>query len=711
MAESTIISREPMLEMFIFETVQLVEQLEDILIESEKSNQISPASVNEVFRIMHTIKGAAAMMMYDNIARLTHATEDLFSTIRAAREPRIDCVRLTDIVLRVSDFIKGEVAKIEEGQEPDANPDNLIEQVKAYVVSPAKADPAPAAAAAPVAASKVAASPVAASIAEPEPIFGELHSYAARIFFEEGCQMENMRAFTVVHSLMPHVHEMWYEPADIADNEASSDIIRETGFHIYFTSEESQEVLYACLDQTLFLERLEFEATEPASAAKPGLASPALAVDAYPAISTPSASPAISAVTATADLETATAADIADVAALAGRAEPTKAVQSIISVNINKLDTLMDLVGELVIAEAMVTRNPELEGLQLDGFHKSVRQLNKLTTELQDIAMSIRMIPIAATFHKMQRIVRDMNRKLGKDVELVVAGEETEVDKNIIDSLSDPLMHLIRNSLDHGIESPAERLAAGKPEKGTVLLEAKNSGGDVWITIKDDGRGLDKAKILKKAAQQGLLIKPEADYTDKEIFNFILLPGFSTKDKVSEFSGRGVGMDVVRENINKINGTISMDSAQGRGTTIQIRIPLTLAIINGMLIEVRDTRFIVPTTSIREVFRVDGRQVIRDTEGNEMMMIRGQVYSLCRLHTHFRITARTEELSEGIIIVVEDGDSTLCLFADALIGEQQVVVKPMPAYLKKNPSLAGCTILGDGSISLILDISGLVKTH
>lgn len=699
MSDNSTISREPMLEMFIFETVQLVEQLEDILIESEKSNHISAGSVNEVFRIMHTIKGAAAMMMFDNITKLTHAAEDLFSSIRAAHNPEIDCVRLTDIVLRVSDFIKGEVAKIEDGKAPDANPDNLIGQVRQYLADfnqQTLKDSKPEISAKPAARAPTPAKPAAAiqiSLADD----ANLKKYTARIFFEEGCQMENMRAFTVVHSLQQHVHDMWYEPADIADNEQSSDIIRETGFHIYFTSEEGQEVLYACLDQTIFLERLEFEM-----------------VDTLPSFDEEPAAeaPVIELIQETEEILAAPTeqnATVADLNQQVQAAQPKQ--QSIISVNISKLDQLMDLVGELVIAEAMVTRNPELEGIQLDGFHKSVRQLNKLTTELQDIAMSIRMIPVAATFHKMQRIIRDMNRKLGKDVELIVSGEETEVDKSIIDSLSDPLMHLIRNSLDHGIESPAERLAAGKPEKGTVLLEAKNSGGDVWITIKDDGRGLDKAKILKKAAQQGLLTKAESDYSEKEIFNFILLPGFSTKDKVSEFSGRGVGMDVVRENIAKINGTISMDSIQGRGTTIQIRIPLTLAIINGMLIKVGNTRFIIPTTTIRETFRAEKKQIVCDTDGNEMLMIRGQCYSLCRLHNHFAISPKVRNLVEGIIVVVEDGDSTLCLFADELIGEQQVVVKPMPTYIKKSQGLAGCTILGDGSISLILDISGLIRTH
>jgi two-component system chemotaxis sensor kinase CheA len=370
---------------------------------------------------------------------------------------------------------------------------------------------------------------------------------------------------------------------------------------------------------------------------------------------------------------------------------------------------LMDLVGEIVISEAMVTRNPDLDGLLLENFNKAARQLRKLTSELQDIVMSIRMIPVASTFHKMQRIVRDMNRKLGKDVELKLSGEETEVDKNIIDHLSDPLMHLIRNALDHGIESKEERIHSGKIEKASIYLEAKNAGGDVWISVKDDGKGLNKNKILQKAKDQGLLNKPESDYTEKEIYSFILLPGFSTKDSVSEFSGRGVGMDVVRENIEKVGGTILIDSIPGCGTTISIKIPLTLAIIDGMLIAVGKSRYIIPTTAIRESFRAEAKQIIEDTEGNELIMLRGECYSVIRIHRKFGVNTEVTNLEEGIIVVVEDGSNTVCLFADELVGEQQVVVKPIPAYIRKSKGLAGCTIQGDGSISLILDVNGILE--
>jgi two-component system chemotaxis sensor kinase CheA len=379
-----------------------------------------------------------------------------------------------------------------------------------------------------------------------------------------------------------------------------------------------------------------------------------------------------------------------------------------ISVTVSKLDMLMDIVGEIVISEAMVTRNPELEGLQLDGFHKATRQLRKLTDELQDIVMSIRMMPISAIFQKMNRIVRDMSKKLNKEVELEIIGETTEVDKNIIDQLSDPLMHLIRNAMDHGLENKEGRVEAGKPAKGKITLEAQNYGGDVLITIRDDGRGMSRENILRKARETGLVKKPENELTDKEVFSFILLPGFSTKEKVTEFSGRGVGMDVVKRNIEKIGGQITIQSTLGIGTEIFVKIPLTLAIIDGIEVNVGTSRYTIPITSIRESFRMDEKDVISDGDGNELIMIRGQCYSLIRLHKMFNIQTQVTSISDGIMVMIEADTKAACLFVDSLVGEQQVVVKALPRYIRKIEGIAGCTILGDGGISLILDANGIL---
>jgi len=382
--------------------------------------------------------------------------------------------------------------------------------------------------------------------------------------------------------------------------------------------------------------------------------------------------------------------------------------QSVISVNIAKLDRLMDLMGELVIAEAMVTQNPDLKGLELNNFNKAARQLNKITSELQDIVMSIRMVPLAMTFQKMNRIVRDMSKKLDKLVELEIIGEDTEVDKNIIERISDPLIHLIRNSIDHGIEKVDERVANGKPPTGKLVLEAKNAGGDVWIIVKDDGRGLNKEKILERARANGLLFKPESELTDREIYSFIFLPGFSTKESVTEFSGRGVGMDIVMKNIEMIGGSVHVDSTPGEGTTFSIRFPLTLAIIDGMIIAVGNNKYTIPTVAILESFRIKNEAIIHDEMGNEMIMVRGECYPVVRLYKRFGVETEVTDLTEGIMIMIEGENKRMCIFADALLGQQQVVVKALPKYIKKVNGIAGCTLLGDGDISLILNVDEIL---
>lgn len=326
--------------------------------------------------------------------------------------------------------------------------------------------------------------------------------------------------------------------------------------------------------------------------------------------------------------------------------------------------------------------------------------------------MAIRMVSLTATFQKMNRIVRDMCKKLGKEAKLVIIGEETEVDKNVIEHISDPLMHLVRNAVDHGLESARERETMGKPKSGTITLEAKSAGSDVLITVRDDGKGLSREKILKKAREKGLIHKPESEMTDREVFNLILLPGFSTREEVTEFSGRGVGMDVVAKNIETIGGSVLVESTPNAGTAITLKIPLTLAIVDGMNIKVGKSLFTLPTISISESFRPNPGDIFTDPDGNEMIMVRGECYPILRLHQFYGIPTDITDFAEGIIIMVEHDDKKLCLFADELLGQQQIVVKSLPRYirnLKKIKGLAGCTLLGDGNISLILDIGGLIN--
>jgi two-component system chemotaxis sensor kinase CheA len=636
-----------MRDVFIYETAQNIEQLEESILTGEKASCFTPGTINEIFRIMHTIKGSSAMMMYNSISSLSHVMEDLFYFIREEKPENMDCALLSDLVLEGVDFIKLELEKIKNAEDLDGDPSAMIGRIKVFLAS---------------------------IKGEKNCVPSNKKSYEAVIYFEDGCEMENIRAFAVIHNLKDIEENFCYFPEDIIENNDSVRVIREQGFRVTLKSDKSLSELHDFFASIAFVRNLQLTEMDDSRQNIPKLPDQEQA-----------------------DHE---------------QAEIRSSHQSIISVDVVKLDKLMDLMGEMVIAEAMVTQNPELQDMKLNSFYKAARQLRKITGEMQDMVMSIRMVPLSATFHKMHRIVRDMGRKLGKEAELRLIGENTEVDKNIIEHISDPLMHLVRNAVDHGIEDPGEREAKGKPRAGIVTLEAKNAGGDVIVTVRDDGRGLDKDKILQKAMEHGLISKPENEMTDKEICSLIFIPGFSTNESVTEFSGRGVGLDVVTRNLETVGGSVSIESIEGAGTVTTLKIPLTLAIIDGMNIRVGSAKYTLPTTSIQETFQARGENLIKDPDGNEMIMVRGQCYPILRLHEMFAVETEITDLTRGIMLMIEQDGKCMCLFADELLGQHQVVVKALPSYMKnirKVEGLAGCTLLGDGSISLILNIGGLVS--
>lgn len=686
MADSS--NMDPMLEMFLFENNLLIEQLEEIILQSEKTKRFETEDTNEIFRIMHTIKGSAAMMMFNPVSKVAHSLEDLFDFIRKNQAVTLDFKKLSDLVLAAIDFMKQEFDKIAQGGNDDGSPDELLNEIKNQLQQMQSG------------LNLQETQTVQTESKEPkqEPVYyiaansdktvknQDNKKYSAFLTFEADCQMENVRAYMVVHNVKNIATELFHNPPDIISNNDSAEWIREKGFYLYFSTACDQATVEKTLQETAFVQSMELKQIEDYPEEVKVL---------YPEVF------------GICNLETVKEKEVAHKEPEHSSASARQ--QNIISVNVAKLDLLMDLVGEIVISEAMVTRNPDLEGLELHSFNKAARQLRKLTKELQDVVMSVRMVPIAGTFHKMNRIVRDMGRKLNKDVDLELIGENTEVDKNIIDHISDPLMHLIRNSMDHGIEERQERVKLGKSPQGKVTLEARNEGGDVWLFVRDDGRGLNRNKILAKAREQGLVSKPEHELSDREIFSFILLPGFSTKEQVTEFSGRGVGMDVVTRNIEQVGGSVSVESTAGQGSEIQIKIPLTLAIIDGMEVGVGQAKYMIPTTSIRESFRAEEQDIIADASGNELIMIRGECYPVFRLNHLFKLNHGVEKINDGIMVMLGNDDKAACLFVDQLIGEQQVVVKALPSYLKKVKGIAGCTILGDGSISLILDVNGILE--
>jgi len=382
-----------------------------------------------------------------------------------------------------------------------------------------------------------------------------------------------------------------------------------------------------------------------------------------------------------------------------------------IRVDLHKLDALMNLVGELIVAENAVAHNPELDGLEIPMFRKASVQLERITRELQDIAMSLRMIPIAGTFQKMVRVVRDVSRKQGKQVDLVTEGEDTEIDKSVVESLANPLLHIIRNAIDHGIETAVEREACGKPVTGTVVLRAFHEGGEVVIEVRDDGRGIQREKILAKAIEVGLIEPGGEPESDAEIFALLFEPGFSTASVVTDISGRGVGMDVVKSNIEAVSGRVHVTSKPGEGTCFTIRIPLTLAIIEGMMVRVGRQLFTVPLLSIRESLRVTARAITRTIDRSELIDIRGELVPVIRLHRLFDLAHDHADLTAGILVVVEQDRRRYCLFVDEVVGRYQTVIKGLNAFLGSVRGISGTSILSNGDISLILDIQRLIDHH
>jgi two-component system chemotaxis sensor kinase CheA len=672
---------EPMLEIYIFETTMFLDQMEQLIINSEKVGTFGDEAINEIFRFMHTIKGSSAMMLFNNIANIAHQMEDVFYFIRENKPEVIDYSSLSDLVLSGVDFIKVEINKIKNSDPADGDSETIVEQFKDYLVL--------------LKMNNNLTSEIKKTVTDkvvqyyiPQEKKSKEHDYKrfrATIHFEAGCEMENIRAYTVVFGLTEHVEEMIYKPSDITENEETSKWIQENGFEMLIKTKMSMDELKKQLSEAIFLKESIVE--EISEETYSHLLTPT-------EVASKTENNAIKMPTFESD----------------SKEQVSNTTSAMISVHVDKLDKLMNMVGELVIAEAMVTQNPIVATLDSDTFQKASRLLHKITGELQDTVMSIRMVPLSTTFVKMHRIVRDMCKKLNKEVSLELYGEETEVDKNIIEHISDPLMHLIRNAIDHGIETEEERYVSGKAKIGTISLGAKNAGGDVLIIIKDDGKGLSREKIYKKATENGLVYKPQSEMSDREIFNLILLPGFSTKDSVTEFSGRGVGMDVVSKNLEAVGGVVIVESEEGAGTTITLKIPLTLAIIEGMNIKVGESRYTIPITSIKESFRPNIKDCIMDPDKNEMVMVRGECYPIIRLHERFKVKNAISQFNEGILIMVEQDEKVICIFADELLGQQQVVVKSLPHYInsiKKIVGLAGCTLLGDGNISLILDISGL----
>ncbi len=698
-----------MTEFYVYENMQLLEQLEEILLSGQSdTGELSQDEIEEIFRVMHTIKGSSAMMGYDSLMNLTHSIEDVFDEIRGGRKlSKGKWEEVIDVVLATIDFLKIEISKVQEGLFPQASIDELHKRALNLL--------------------KNDSDEIKISIDYENDSNTELigkNILNIRVLFEEDCKMESLRALSLVMSLEGMYSSIKTIPEDLEGD--CDEEIAKNGLSIYLEPSKEISDIEKCIKETMFLKEFEINEVGAGNDSTKNTSEPEVVEETNNTYKQPTVSSDKTKKVVVKN--TATEGNKATTDNKAKEKNNTKNVEfkpnqssnsknNFISVNISKIDMLMNLVGEIVTTESMVEKLAQSENFNRGNLEKQARRLHQLTTDLQDIVMSIRMVPISSTFTKMQRLVRDMSKKTGKIVELVLIGEQTEVDKTILENISDPLMHMIRNSIDHGVETPEERKKNGKPEKATITLEVKNTGGDVVIVIKDDGRGLNKDCIIKKAIQKGITNKSPEDISDKEAYNFILEPGFSTKESVTEYSGRGVGMDVVHTNIKKLRGSINIDSNIGKGTIIVIRIPLTLAIIDGMKVKIGSEIYIIPSINIKEVFRSGSYEIIKNPRGEEYSTIRGVCYKIYRLsdilEKKMENDNNNDNDNDGIMILVESEIGNICVIVDGIIGQQNLVIKPMPNPLtqfeKMQSHISGCSILEDGSISLIFDVNSIIS--
>ncbi len=712
---------EGMLDVYLFENEQLLESLQERVLEQKDADCFDEESINEIFRTMHTIKGSSGIMMFDNITAVSHKLEDVFYFLRESHPEGVPHMELVEHVLNVSDFISGEMDKIRNGDSADGDPADMLEELDRFLDMIKNGG----------AAKEKKGGEKEKVQEEPKQFYvAPMATSASRFYkifvtFVPDTLMANVHAYKIVYALKDVAEDILYSPEDIISDEDSGEIILNEGFRILLQAQcEEAEIrsiigigydiqqvdIYPCTAEE-FLQGFDFaeqaQTIDLDSSVEEIENKAKEKTDEQPK-EKPKEKPK---------------ADIAPGDFVIKSKEPGKAKKlakdkksekaSFISVSVQKMDMLMDLIGELVISESVVLQNPDLKvpGLNLTNFNKAAAQMAKISTDLQNVIMSMRMVPLTNLFQKMNRIVFDVSRKLGKDVEFEMIGEHTEVDKNIIENISDPLMHLVRNAVDHGIETNEERIDSGKTDKGRVTLSAKTEAGKVWICVKDNGTGLDREKILAKARKQGILdpTKPDSAYTDSEVYQFITLPGFSTNEQVTEYSGRGVGMDVVVQNLQSIGGILEIDSTPGFGSTMTLKIPLTLAIIDGIVLETGDSSFVVETSVVKEFVSVKEDMMIHEPNGDEYVMIRGVCYPVLRLGEWYGLDDYQKSVDNGMMLIFEVENKTICLFVDRLIGQQEIVVKPIPSYIKKVKGLSGCTQLGDGSIALILDPVGLIE--
>ena len=630
----------------------------------------SADDLNAIFRSAHSIKGGAGMFGFNDMMSVTHELETLLDRLRKQELPLSST--MVDVFLEARDVIKGQLDAHQSGGEPElARADAICVRIKALAAGEAL----PAAAPAPALEGSV---PMPAAV--PAPVVEPAVSRRLELAFTPA------GASVTADSVKDTLRQLG-EAGDVVV--ATGAPWRATLVTVAGDAEVREALAFVAAPEAIAITPAAEVADDgsfglfgaaPAPAAKP--------VEAKPAVVEHAPEPA----------EDATKfGRRAEDKAQAQTAESTS-----IRVSVEKVDKLINLVGELVITQAMLAQtSSSVDPVIYEKLLNGLGQLERNTRDLQESVMSIRMMPISFVFNRFPRVVRDLAGKLGKQAELRTVGEGTELDKGLIEKITDPLTHLVRNSIDHGIESPADRLAAGKPEKGTITLRAFHQGGNVIIEVTDDGRGLDRDKILAKARERGMTV-PDT-ITDAEVWQLIFEAGFSTADQVTDVSGRGVGMDVVKRNIHALGGRVEIDTKPGAGTRIAVRLPLTLAILDGLSVEVGSELFIVPLTYIVESLQPRPDEVKTVSGRGRVVHVRGEYLPLIPLHEVFNLRPRVKEIERGIVVILETEGRKTAIWVDELVGQHQVVIKSLETNYRRVYGVSGATIMGDGKVALILD--------
>ncbi|MFG6416793.1 chemotaxis protein CheA [Roseateles sp. DC23W] len=685
-------------QVFFEEAGENLDNMEQLLL-NVNVEEADDEELNAIFRCAHSIKGGAATFGFSDVAELTHQMETLLDKLR--RHELQPNAAMVDVLLQSGDALRTQLARHQGSGGDVFDTTDLLVNIKSFVeggAAPVAAAPAPAAKAAAPAPAPAAPAPTAAkpgtrllelqvgpltdlSLAENlVELFKEITDLGTIEPLDAGQSSDGMRRFKVLTSSTDN------DLLDLFTFHVAREQVKlmplTTGFGFYDgapgappAEAPSNDPGYGFFDDA------------PGTPSEGAAAAPAPAMDVKPAaaiVPTRAATPAKT------------------------ESKPAAMDQTTLRVSIEKVDQLINLVGELVITQAMLAQNSrELDPGLYQQLTSGLADLERNTRDLQESVMSIRMIPMSTVFNRFPRMLRDLAAKLGKKVELVTQGEATELDKSLVEKITDPLTHLVRNSCDHGIEMPADREARGKPEQGTITLVASHQGGSIVIEVRDDGRGLNRDKLIKKAREKG--IDAPDTMTDAECWNLIFAPGFSTADVVTDVSGRGVGMDVVKKNITSLGGTVEIDSAEGYGMKVSVRLPLTLAIMDGMSVGVGDECYILPLSSVVESFQVQADTIKTVAGSGRVVEVRDEYMPVIELEKVFDVPRFDFEHVSSIMVVVEAEGGRVALLVDELLGQQQVVVKNLEANYRKVNDVSGATIMGDGRVALILDVGSLVR--